>query len=168
MLTKRTLLSLAATSFLVAAASPAAAQSRRYDIDPDDMPPSVRKVLERYVEILRTSGDLDTCAERFIAIAGGGLVNEDGKSLRSTVKPYSLKKDFQNIKFYAHPIVISRVAKLRPSTSGFGPSAIRGDQYKIWIDKKKGEAGRPAPVTIMVPQKHKTIRTPKVVRIGSF
>jgi len=168
MLTKRTFLSVAAGSLLVASVAPAAAQSRRYDIDPAKLPPAVREVLERYVEILRGSDDLDICAERFIAIAGGGLVDEDGKSLRSTVKPYSLKKDFQSIKLYADPIAITRVAKLRPSTSGFGPSAIRGDQYKIWIDKKKGEGGRPAPVTIMVPQKHETIRSPKVVRIGSF
>jgi len=168
MLTKRSFLTLTATSLFVSVAAPALAQSRRYDIDPSELPSAVRKVLEGYVEILRSSDDLDACADRFVAIAGGALVNEDGKSLRGNVKPYSLKKDFGNIKFYADPIAITRVAKLRPTTSGFGPSAIRGDQYKIWIGKKKGEAGRPAPVTIMVPKNHKSVRSPKVVRIGSF
>ncbi len=168
MLTKRSFLSLTAGTLFVGIAAPAAAQSRRYDIDPDDMPAEVRKVLEEYVKILRTSKDLDACAERFITVAGGSLVNEDGKSLRGSVKRFSLKKDYGNIKFYADPTAITRVAKLRPVTSGFGPSAIRGDQYKIWIDKKKDAAGRPAPVTIILPKDHKTIRSPKVVRIGSF
>ncbi|MCA9623864.1 MAG: hypothetical protein KC731_32805, partial [Myxococcales bacterium] len=157
---KRGFLSLMAVTALGAWALPAAAQSKRYDIDPASMPPEVRKVLEQYLAVLRKSADLDQCAERFVAVAGGSLVNEDGKTLRGSVKPYGLKKDYNNIKFYADPAVISRVAKLDPVTSGFGPSAIRGPRYKIWIDKKSGEAGRPAPVTILVPEGHKTIRAP--------
>ena len=167
MLTKRSFLTLTASTLVAAVAAPALAQSRRYDIDVSDLPAPVKKVLERYIAILRTSKTLDQCAKRFIAVAGGSLVNEDGKTLRGNVKPYSLKKDHSNIKFYASPIEITRVAKLRPSTSGFGPSAIRGDKYKIWIAKKDDE-GRPAPVTIMVPKNHKTIKTPKVITIGSF
>lgn len=164
---KRTFARLALAAGLMLAL-PASAQSARDNIDPADTPKAVLKVLDQYISTLRTSESLDECAESFVKIAGGSLVSEDGKTLRSTVKPFSLKKDHGNIKFYADPTEITRVAKLRPSTSGFGPSAIRGPQYKIWIGKKDGAAGMPAPVTILVPEGHKTIKQPKVIRIGSY
>ena len=167
MLTKRTFLGLAATTLVAAAPATVEAQSRRYDIDASKLPRSVRKVLKRYIKLLRKSKSLNSCAKRFVKIAGGSLVNEDGKTLRGTVKPYGLKKDHGNIKFYASPFEIARVAKLRPTTSGFGPSAIRGDRFKIWIARANDE-GMPAPVTIMLPKGHKTIKTAKVINIGSF
>lgn len=138
------------------------------DVTPKNLHPDVRWVLEYYAAVLRRSGDLDTCAERFLAVAGGGLVDEDGRSLRSTVKPYSLKNDFERIDRYADPTIVKRVVKLRPTTSGFGASAIHGDPFKIWIEKAEGEPGLPAVVTILVPHGHPTIRSPKVVRMGSL
>jgi hypothetical protein len=84
------------------------------------------------------------------------------------VQPFSLKKDFENVKFYANPAQITRVAKLRSKTSGFGDSAITGESYKIWIAKKEGTSGLPAPTTILVPEGHKTIKVPKVIAIGSL
>lgn len=127
----------------------------------------MKQVLESYIQILQGSGSLNECAERFAAIAGGSLVNEDGQTLRNSAQPYSLKKDYENIKFYAQPIRITRV-NVRPSNSGFGPSAISGQVYKIWIDKAKGQAGMPAPISIMVPENHPSIRDPKVISIGSL
>lgn len=164
---RRTVLGLFTVAGL-SVALPASAQSKRYDIDIADLPANVRGVLDQYVKILRTSKDLDACAKAFTSIAGGGLVNEDGKTLRGNVQPFSLKKDFSNVKLYASPIQITRVAKLDPVTSGFGPSAIRGHTYKIWIAKKDGAGGLPAPIGIMVPDGHKTIKDPKVVSIGSL
>ena len=147
---------------------PATAQSARYDIDKKDTPRPVLSVLNKYVKTLRSSKDLDDCAKAFVSIAGGSLVNEDGKSLRGTVQRFGLKKDYENIKFYADPIQITRIAKLPATTSGFGPSAIRGPRYKIWIAKKDGAGGMPAPVTILVPEGHATIKSPKVVNVGSY
>jgi len=93
-------------------------------------------------------------------------VNEAGDALRSNVKPYSLKKDHSNVRFYANPVRITRVNR-NPNlvTSGFGQSAIRGTVYKIWIAKASGSAGMPAPISIIVPEGG---GTPKVVGIGSL
>ncbi|MCC5946479.1 MAG: hypothetical protein JJT94_16225 [Bernardetiaceae bacterium] len=144
------------------------AQGRQNDISPAQLPSEVKTVLGQYLGILQQSANLDECAERFSAIAGGSLVNEDGISLRSRVKPYALKKDFENIKFYRNPIRITRVNVSHSNGMGFGPSAIRGKVYKIWIDKKEGVGGMPAPISIMVPEGHAQITTPKVVNIGSL
>jgi len=143
-----------------------AAQAQQKDIPVSDLPAEVKQVLEQYIEILSTSKDLDECAVRFLSIAGGTLVDAEGTALRTTVKPYSLKKDFSDIKYYKVPVEIKRVAKTRTGQAGFGASAIAGDWYKIYIVKKDGS--QPAPVQIVVPENHATIKTPKVISIGSL
>jgi hypothetical protein len=79
-----------------------------------------------------------------------------------------LKKDHDNIKFYKQPVEITRVNKTASNGQGFGASTIKGQVYKIWIAKCASGAGLPAPVSIMIPEGHATIKTPKVVNIGSF
>ncbi len=143
------------------------ANAQQRDIPVSELPKEVKAVVEEYVNILSTSKDLDECADRFLAIAGGGLVNPAGTKLRSSVKPYSLKKDFTNIKSVKIPVVIARVAKTRTGQAGYGASAIAGDWYKVYIEKVPG-GGRPAPVHVVVPENHPTIKTPKVIQGGSF
>ena len=144
-------------------------QSRTYDIDKEDLPVEVEKALIKYVELLRSDIGLNKVSQAFVGLAGGSLVNEDGQSLRSSVKPYSLKKDYQNIKYYAYPLRITRVNRSpTPRSSGYGASAIQGTVYKIWIDKAEGQNGLPAPVSILVPEGHPSIHQPKIVGIGSF
>lgn len=145
----------------------AKAQSKTNDIAVAELPATVTQVLNKYVEYLNIVS-LDECAQKFTEIAGGGLVNEDGKTLRKDVKGFSLKKDHDGIKFYKQPVEVTRVNKTYSGGQGFGTSAIKGQVYKIWIAKKDGVAGLPAPVSIMVPEGHATITTPKVVNIGSF
>jgi len=142
-------------------------QSKLNDIKISDLPNEVKSTLDKYIEVLNIQ-NLDECATEFCKIAGGGLVNEDGISLRSNIKQYSLKKDHDNIKFYKQPVVITRVNKSYSGGQGFGNSAIKGQVYKIWISKNEGVAGLPAPVSIMVPEGHATITNPKVVNIGSL
>jgi hypothetical protein len=144
------------------------AQSRANDIPTDKLPKEVKTVLEQYLTILRTSADIDQCAGKFLDLAGGGLVNENAKSLRQDVARFSLNKDFSNVKFYANPLKISRVNLSYSNGDGFGWSAIKGKKYKIWIEKADKSNGMPAPVTILVPEGHESIKVPKVVNIGSF
>lgn len=141
-------------------------QAQQKDIPIGQLPDEVKVVLDEYLNILSTSQTLDEAAERFLSIAGGGLVNPDGQSLRNSVKPFSLKKDFENVHFYTVPVKIIRVAKTKTGQAGFGESAIAGDWYKIYIAKVNG--GQPAPVHIVVPENHPTIHSPKVIQIGSF
>ena len=143
-------------------------QSRANDIPTDKLPKEVKTVLEQYLTILRTSADIDQCAGKFLDLAGGGLVNEDAKSLRQDVARFSLNKDFSNVKFYANPLKVSRVNQSYSNGDGLGWSAIKGKKYKIWIEKADKSNGMPAPVTILVPEGHESIKVPKVVNIGSF
>ncbi|NPA67878.1 MAG: hypothetical protein GXO50_04630 [Chlorobi bacterium] len=141
--------------------------AQQKDISVRETPKEVLDVLVQYINILRTSKNLDECADKFLEIAGGGLVNPAGTALRSSVKPYSLKKDFQNRGTIKVPIEIARVAKTKTGQAGYGASAIAGDWYKIYVKKVDG-GGRPAPVHIVVPKNHPTVKTPKVTQIGSF
>lgn len=145
-------------------------QSKFNDIPVSQLPAEVKNILEEYVKILSSSKDLEECAKRFTNIAGGGLVNEDPNNvtLRDDVKPYSLKKDYNNVKFYAQPVKITRVNVSKTSGAGFGASAVSGTIYKIWIAKADGQAGLPAPISIILPEKHPVIKTPKVIGIGSL
>ena len=143
------------------------ANAQQKDIPLSETPKEVLDVLVEYINILRTSKDLDECADRFLKIAGGGLVNPSGTALRSSVKPYSLKKDFNGRATIKVPIEVVRVAKTKTGQAGYGASAIAGDWYKLYVKKVDG-GGRPAPVHIVVPKNHPTIKTPKVIQIGSF
>ncbi len=142
-------------------------QSTESDIPISDLPSSVEKVLQQYIEILR-SANLDIVAEKFVAIAGGSLINTDGSDLSRGKKEFALKKDFTDLQHYAYPIKITRVNKAESNGQGYGATAIKGVVYKIWIDKKSSDLGMPAPISIMVPEGHATIKTPKVVNIGSL
>lgn len=132
------------------------------------LPAPVRATLDQYVQILASSRSLEECVQRFTPIAGGGLVNEDGRSLRATVPPYSLKKDWQNVRFYAQPAQVTRVDVKENRADGYGPSAIRGTEYKVWIAKAQGQPGMPAPISFMVPDQHPFVQGPRVVGIGSL
>lgn len=153
---------------LLLAGASAQAQSKKDDIPAGELPAPVKGVLEQYVKLLRAGPDVDTCAKALVAIAGGGLVNPEGTGLRNDVPRFALKKDFDNVKLYADPLEVTRVNKAASNGQGFGKSAIKGTVYKIWIGKKKGQAGMPAPISIMVPEGHATITTPRVVVIGSL
>lgn len=145
----------------------ASAQGKRDDIPVNQLPAEVLVVLNEYAKIL-SSETLEKCAEAFLSIAGGGLVNPAGTALDIDLPRFSLKKDYENFKFYAMPLEITRVNKRHSNGDGYGDSAIAGWMYKIWIAKKKGTAGLPAPITIMVPENHPTIKSPKVIGIGSL
>lgn len=145
----------------------AAAQSNKDDIPVKQMPSAVINVLYKYTEILK-SETLEKCAEAFLAIAGGSLVNPAGTALDIDLPRFSLKKDYENFRFYDLPLKITRVNKRQSNGDGYGDSAIAGWVYKIWIAKKKGVNGMPAPISIMVPENHPTIKTPKVIGIGSL
>ncbi|MDP2341761.1 MAG: hypothetical protein Q8O67_12450 [Deltaproteobacteria bacterium] len=163
--TRLALVAIALSAFVSVEAR---AQSKANDIAVDALPANVKAVLVEYVAMLRASKDIDTAAKGLVPLAGGGVVDPTGTKLRTDVPRFSLKKDFDNVKFYADPLVITRVNATPSNGQGFGASAIKGMVYKIWIGKKEGGAGMPAPISVMVPDGHATIKTPKVVNIGSL
>jgi hypothetical protein len=134
------------------------------DIPLDQVPNDVVQVLNQYLQILSTSASLDDCARKLVKIAGGHLVSKNG-TVPGDVKDYSLKKDYQNVKFYKVPAVITRVVFVQDDYDGYGPTLIQGSRYKIWIAKKDGVAGLPAPIPLIKPKSG----APKIVStIGSL
>jgi len=143
------------------------AQTKENDIPVNQLPETVKVVLDNYIEILNNP-TLDNCAINFLTIAGGSLVNDDASALAQSIKDMSLKKDFNDIKFYKQPVEITRVNKTYSNGLGYGVAATKGYVYKIWIQKKDPSQGMPAPVSILLPDEGQYVKTPKVVGIGSF
>ncbi len=137
------------------------------EIKAGDVPSEVKNVLNQYLTILSSAKSLDECAANVMKVAAGGLLSTDGMSISSNVKPYSLKKDFENVKFYKQPAEITRVQLQTGGYDGYKGTLIEGDIYKIWIAKKDGVKGMPAPIRIIVPKNDKS--NPKVISvIGSL
>ncbi len=76
---------------------------------------------------------------------------KDGNSLKQDRLNFSFKKAWQNAKFYANPIKITRVQKTSLSAIGFKETAQAGTSYKVWIGKKQGVNGMPAPIYVFFP-----------------
>lgn len=140
------------------------AKSQSSDLDPGQLPANVRMTLSRYVEALH-SGSLQQCADKFVRIAGGPLLSDDGAQLAPNTESFSLKNDFDNIKSYAQPIQILKVNVRYSNGMGFGQTTLKGQVYKIWLGKPDGSSG---PVSIIVPEGSPTFTEPRVVGIGSL
>ena len=138
-------------------------QSKKNDIAIDALPQDVRQVLDNYLEILSDSKDINVCGKSFFEIAGGNLLNPTGTGLRDDLKAYSLKRDFDDVKFYKIPAVITRINKT-DGYSGYKETFIEGDIYKIWIAKKSDTAGLPAPISIIKTNEGQI----KIINIGSL
>jgi len=141
--------------------------SQRKDISIEDVPPAVIKVLNQYLKVLSESPALEDCAKNIYPYLGGGLLSSDGKKVSSDTIQFSLKKDYNNVKFYSVPAVITRIQLNKNSYDGYEKTYLEGDIYKIWINKKEGVAGMPAPIPVIVPKNDP--EHPKVIStIGSL
>lgn len=134
------------------------------DIPKNQVPRDVIAILNQYLKILTTSPSLEVCGQRVAKIAAGHMLSQSG-GISDDVIQFSLKKDYQNAKFYKVPAVITRVVKIEDDYDGYGPTLFQGTRYKIWIAKKDGVAGLPAPIPIIKPK----TGAPKIVTtIGSL
>jgi len=130
----------------------------------NEIPQDVKDVLDEYLKILSEAKTLDEAGLNIVKVCAGHLVNSSGV-ISSDIKPYSLKKDWENVKFYKVPAVITRCVYSPNDYDGFQETLFEGDKYKIWIAKKDGTAGMPAPIPIIKPKTGK----PKVIsNIGSL
>jgi len=140
---------------------------QRKDIPVEEVPFAVIKVLNQYLKILSESPTLEDCAKNIYPLLGGGLLSSDGKKVSSDTIQFSLKKDYNNVKFYSVPAEITRIQLNKNSYDGFEKTYIEGDIYKIWVKKKEGVAGMPAPIPVIVPKNDP--EHPKVIStIGSL
>lgn len=141
--------------------------AQKNNIQISEIPADVKATLTKYMEILSNSKSVQEAAGKLYkaGIIGGNLLNVAATGPSDNIIRYSLKKDFDNVKFYAIPPVITGVTFTANKYDGFKKSVIQGAHYKIWVKKKDGVDGRPAPVPIIKPKDG----TPKVVTVvGSF
>ncbi|MDD5149594.1 MAG: hypothetical protein PHC28_03825 [Flavobacterium sp.] len=139
--------------------------SQKKEIKKSKIPTDVVNVLNKYIEILTTSESVEAAAEKLIEIAGGNLLTPSMYAITEDVKMYSLKKDWQNAQLYSYPVKITRCILTPNGTDGYQETYIKGDWYKIWIDKKLDERGMPAPISIIKPLNGE----PKIIsNIGSL
>lgn len=134
------------------------------DIAISELPQEISNIVGQYLFILQNSATLEEAASKLQNILGGGLLNTQGKISQDTLS-FSLKKDFQNAKLYQYPIKITRVVKILNDYDGYQQTYIEGTGYKVWISKKDGVAGMPAPVRVLKP---KDGSGAKIIGIGSF
>lgn len=138
--------------------------AQKKDIPISELPIDVKLLVEDYFRILKT-GTLDDAEVRFSQLAGGDLIDEDGTTLREDVKPVALRRDRLNLKFYSLPVNITKVTVYPDRTSGLGIGAIKGDLYKVYVARKEGKSSY---ISIIVPENHPTITSPKIVEIGNL
>lgn len=149
---------------IIAVSIAIATQAQTKDIPVSELPSDVKNLLNQYIQILQTSKNFDEAADKVAKIAAGHMLNSSGK-IDADVYRYSLKKDFDNAKFYKYPVEITRVSMTLNDYDGFQSTLFEGTRYKIWIAKKAGVAGLPAPVPIIKPASG----APKIVTvIGSL
>jgi hypothetical protein len=144
-----------------------ASYPQKNDIPVSELPADARKLAEEYINILKV-GTLDDAELNFAQLAGGDLIDEDGVTLREDVKPDALKKDRNNLKFYAIPLKIVRVQMFTKKSSGVGLGEIKGTLYKIWLARKTEDEGKPSYISVIIPQENSAVKTAKIVEIGRF
>ena len=109
--------------------------------------------------------DFDAAATKAMEQIHRSDFTKDGAGLKSDRMQFSFKKAWQNVKFYQNPIKITRVQKTNLSGIGFQQTAQQGTSYKVWIGKKKGVSGMPAPIYVFFPNDGSE---PKVHDYGSL
>jgi hypothetical protein len=63
---------------------------------------------------------------------------------------FSFKKGFTGIKFYQHPVKVTRVRALTTQAIGFKETAEKGKSFDYFLAKKEGVSGMPAQVRVFV------------------
>lgn len=111
---------------------------------------------------------LEQPAERMAAVVKfvhKSLLEPDGKKLDWDTSNFSYKKACQNVRFYKIPVEITSVHKGRTLTVGYGSTAEKGRIDKYFINKKPGQPGMPAPVSVFWPESG---GTPGIIDMGSL
>lgn len=134
------------------------------DIPISELPQEISNIVSQYLFVLQNSTTLEEAASKLQNILGGGLLNYQGQISQDTLS-FSLKKDFQNAKLYQYPIKITRVMKILNDYDGYQQTYIEGTGYKVWVAKKDGVAGMPAPIHVIKPNNGSAA---KIIGIGSF
>ncbi|MFN8256129.1 MAG: hypothetical protein U0W24_10600 [Bacteroidales bacterium] len=133
--------------------------AQKNNIQISEIPADVKELLGKYLEILSSGKSVEEVANTLYSegIIGGGLLNTSATGPSDDIIRFSLKKDFDNVKFYDVPPVITGVTFTADTYDGYQNTLIKGDLYKIWVKKKNGVNGRPAPIPVLKPKNGKPV-----------
>ena len=110
------------------------------------------EVVNKFMEaIMSNQSDINAAAKKALPIIHRSEYNSAKNGLLADRMSYSFKKAWENAKFYTTPVVVTRVQKQGISAIGFKETAQSGTAYKVWISKKDGVAGLPAPLNVFFP-----------------
>lgn len=124
------------------------------------------EVINKFMEAINNnSGDENAAAKAAMPYIHKSEYDNTGTALKRDRMDFSFKKAWQNAKFYDTPVKVTRIQKQNLSAIGFGSTAESGIAYKVFIGKKSGVAGMPAPLNVFFPTNGSE---PKVYYYGSL
>lgn len=124
------------------------------------------EVVNSFVSALNANaGDETSAAKACMAYIHKSEFDNSGTSLKQDRLDFGFKKAWQNAKFYQSPVKITRIQKQNVTAVGFASTAQKGTTYKVFIAKKEGVAGLPAPLNILIPEDGSE---PKIYYYGSL
>lgn len=127
--------------------------------------PRAEKLLNDFLATLTGQADYDAAAKAAVPYLHKSVLSADGKDVSMDLRQFSFKKAWQNAKFYAQPVKITRIRKTTISAIGYAESAEKGKVTDYFVGKKEGVNGMPAPVKIFFPADG---GAPKISYVGSL
>jgi hypothetical protein len=115
--------------------------------------------------IMHNQADENAAAQAAMPYIHRSEYDNSSQHLKQDRMDFSFKKAWQNVKFYKWYAQLTRVQKQSLTAIGFGNTAETGIVYKVWVAKRVGAEGLPAPVGVFFPSNG---GDPKIYSYGSF
>ncbi len=111
--------------------------------------------LNRFMTLLQTHS-MQEAQKSIVPLVHPTLLDKSG-ALDGDTRQFSFKKAYFNAKKYANPVRITRIQKLNTTFVGTPKRPYYGVEYKVWIAKKEGQNGMPAPIVLQERSKDKRL-----------
>lgn len=110
------------------------------------------EVVNKFMDAINANAtDITAAAKAALPFIHNSEYDASGAALKRDRMDFSFKKAWQNAKFYESPVKVTRIQKQSLTAIGFGATAQAGTSYKVFIGKKAGVAGMPAPLNVFLP-----------------
>jgi len=110
------------------------------------------EVVNKFMDAINANAaDQAAAAKAAMPFIHNSEYDNTGTALKRDRMDFSFKKAWQNAKFYESPVKVTRIQKQSLTAIGFGATAQAGTSYKVFIGKKAGVAGMPAPLNVFIP-----------------
>lgn len=115
--------------------------------------PRAEKLLNDFLAALTSNPDnMDAAVKAALPYLHKSLLGPGGTDVSADLRRFSFKKAWENAKFYAQPVKITRIRRTGVSAIGFRETAEKGRVTDYFVAKKEGVNGMPAPVKIFFPE----------------